>query len=297
MLSSVRVGCKEYVFVLPHFIYIREMKARVTFALILLYSAIAGADFGPGFVRDHVRVDWAEISYVIRQRSGPVLVLVPGSLVGADDWAGVVASLDPDLTIMIVELRGHGASWPPPENGTIESFANDVMQAIGHAGVGRLYVGGHSIGGMIAIEVGGRHPERVKGIVAIEGWTHYSVAQEAFGGQNDRTLSAEQKERRDELRKPVMSRWTPEQIKGFTSVWRKWNGLDVLKQTPVPVLELWGDRNQPHPTRAQMQIPDRPNIELQWIAGASHFLPLERPAEVAAAVNGFIRRVEKGASQ
>jgi pimeloyl-ACP methyl ester carboxylesterase len=46
-----------------------------------------------------------------------------------------------------------------------------------------------------------------------------------------------------------------------------------------------------------MQIPDRPNIELQWIAGASHFLPLERPAEVAAALNGFIRRVEKGASQ
>ena len=44
-----------------------------------------------------------------------------------------------------------------------------------------------------------------------------------------------------------------------------------------------------------MKIPDRPNIELRWIAGASHFLPLERPAEVAAVVNEFIKRVEKPA--
>lgn len=272
------------------------MTARVTFLFTLLCAALAGADVGSGFERDHVSVDGAEISYVIRQRSGPVLVLVPGSLVGAEDWAGVVASLDSDLTIMIVELRGHGASWPPPENGSIESFAADVLQAIGHAGVRRFYVGGHSIGGMIAIEIGGRHPKQVNGIVAIEGWTHYSVAQDAFGGQNDRTLSAAERERRDESRKPVMSRWTPAQVKGFTSIWRHWNGFDLLNQTPVPVLELWGDRNRPHPSRAQMQIPDRPNIELQWVAGASHFLPLERPAEVAAAVNGFIRRVERAAS-
>jgi pimeloyl-ACP methyl ester carboxylesterase len=63
------------------------------------------------------------------------------------------------------------------------------------------------------------------------------------------------------------------------------------------VLELWGDRNQPHPSREVMQIPDRPKIELQWITGASHFLPLERPAEVAAAVNAFVRRAEKAALQ
>jgi pimeloyl-ACP methyl ester carboxylesterase len=218
--------------------------------------------------------------------------------VGADDWSEVVASLDPDLTIMIVELRGHGSSWPPAENGSIPSFANDVLQATSHAGLGRFYVGGHSIGGMIAIEIGGRHPDLVKGILAIEGWTHYSVAREAFGAPTAETLSAAQLARRDELRTPVLSRWTPEQVKDFTSVWRKWNGFDLLNQTPVPVLELWGDRRvQPHPTRAQMQIPDRPNIELRWVAGASHFLPLERPAEVAAAVNAFIRRVEKAGRQ
>jgi pimeloyl-ACP methyl ester carboxylesterase len=260
--------------------------------LTLLCGIALGQDVGPGFVRDHVRVEGAEISYVIRHRSGPTLVLVPGSLVGADDWSEVVAGLDPDLTIMIVELRGHGSSWPPAKNGTIPSFANDVLRATSHAGLGRFYVGGHSIGGMIAIEIGGRHPDLVKGILAIEGWTHYSVAKDALGGQKD-TLSAAQLKRRDELRKPVLSRWTPEQVSDFTSVWRKWDGFDLLNQTPVPVLELWGDRRmEQRPSRAQMKIPDRPNIELRWVAGASHFLPLERPAEVAAAVNEFIKRGE-----
>jgi pimeloyl-ACP methyl ester carboxylesterase len=157
-------------------------------------------------------------------------------------------------------------------------------------------VGGHSIGGMIAIELGGRHPDRVKGMVAIEGWTHYKVARNAFNGQNDLTLSVAQRARRDELRKPVMSRWTAEQIKAFTSIWRTWNGIELLRDTPLPVLELWGDRKLPyHPNREMMQIPDRPNIELQWIAGASHFLPLERPGDVAKAMNAFIRRVEQAA--
>jgi len=44
-----------------------------------------------------------------------------------------------------------------------------------------------------------------------------------------------------------------------------------------------------------MQIPDRPNIELHWVAGASHFLPFERPGEVAEAVNAFIRHAENRA--
>jgi pimeloyl-ACP methyl ester carboxylesterase len=217
-------------------------------------------------------------------------VLIPGSFVGAEDWAPVVAALDPDFTVMIVELRGHGESWPPPRNGSIESFAADVLRAVDHAGLPRFFVAGHSIGGMIAIEIGGRHPHRLRGVVAIEGWTHYSVAKEAFEGQNDNTLSAEQRKRIAELRAPVMSRWSPGQVKEFGAIWRKWNGFDLLNRTPVPVLELWGDRNRPPAGRAQMQIPDRPDIRLQWIAGASHYLPMERPAEVAAAVNAFVRQ-------
>ena len=118
---------------------------------------------------------------------------------------------------------------------------------------------------------------------------------DAFQGQNDSTLSAAQKDRRSELRKPVMTRWTREQIADFAGIWKRWNGYEILSRTSVPVLEIWGDRKRPHPSRAQMKIPERPNIELCWIAGASHFLPIERPAELADAINRFVQRVESSA--
>jgi len=259
--------------------------------LVLCAPAAAYAHIGPGFVRDFVTVDGAKISYLQRTGPGPALVLIPGSLVGANDLLPLSAALDPRWNLMIVELRGHGESWPPPDNGTIESFAADVMRAVDHARIQQFFVGGHSIGGMIAIEIGGRHPERVKGIVSIEGWTHHSVSKTAFDGRNDLTLTAAKRQRLTELKTPVMSRWTREQVQEFTQIWKRWNGAGILERTPLPVLEVWGDRNLPHPGRTQMQIPERPNIDIQWIAGASHYLPLERPDELAAAIDNFVRRV------
>jgi len=46
-----------------------------------------------------------------------------------------------------------------------------------------------------------------------------------------------------------------------------------------------------------MQIPERANIDVAWVAGASHFLPLERPDETAAAANAFVRKVEASRQQ
>jgi len=265
------------------------------FCAMLLFGLAGGnmvcAGALPGFSRNRVAVEGAELSYLKRPGPGPVLVLIPGSFVGAEDFTGVVDGLSADLSILIVELRGHGESWPPPSHGTIERFAGDVLAAVDHAGVRRFYVGGHSIGGMIAVEIAGRRPVSVLGAIPIEGWTHHLVAKEAFGGQNDSTLSATHRERIAKLREPVMTRWTQEQRTEFAAIWRQWSGLEILRRTPVPVLEIWGDRGRSRPSMEQMQIPDRPNIELYWVAGASHYLPLERPDEVAGAINRFVERV------
>ena len=255
----------------------------------MLVAAPVAAQLGPEFVRASAPVPGAEISYLVRNASGPALVLIPGSLVGAEDWSGVVAGLDPRIKVVLIELRGHGQSWPPPEHGTIPQFAQDVLAAVKHAGLERFYLGGHSIGGMVAIEAAQQFPQRLEGVIAIEGWTHFSVAVDAFQQQNDKTLSPAQRARLAELRAPVMTRWKPEQIKDFQQIWHHWNGYAILEKTPLPVLEVWGDRNRPIPSRQLMKIPDRPNISMIWIHGASHFLPLERPAEVAAAINGFIQ--------
>ena len=62
----------------------------------------------------------------------------------------------------------------------------------------------------------------------------------------------------------------------------------VALQMPVRVLQVWGDRSEPRPDRQAMRIPDRENIQLHWIEGGSHALPLQKPAQVAAAINQFV---------
>lgn len=263
--------------------------------LCLLLASWGVALALPGFDQGRVKVDGAEIAYQIRRGPGPAVVLVPGSYVGADDWADVVAAIDRTLTVQIVEVRGHGDSWPPPVSGSIAQFAGDVFAAAAHAGLPRFYAGGHSLGGMIAIEMAAQQPAAIRGVISVEGWTHHTVARDAFGA-NANVLAPALREKLAELRKPVMTRWTKEQVTEFGAIWRQWDGGPALEQMRVPVLQLWGDRGAPPATRDKMKIPDRANIELQWVAGASHYLPMERPREVAAAINRFVldhARVER----
>jgi pimeloyl-ACP methyl ester carboxylesterase len=248
-----------------------------------------------GFERHSKKLPDATLSYVVRQATGPTLVLIPGSFDRAESWLGVVAKLDPQFQVVIVELRGHGESWPPPttETGTIEQFAKDVFACTDDAGLQSFYVGGHSIGGMVAIECARQQPARLRGVLSIEGWTRSLALARALQGRTDNTLSPEQKQQKTVLRRPTTSRWQPEQLSAFAQIWQHWNGAEILQQTNLPILELWGDRGDTErPTREALFLPERPNIELVWITGASHFLPLERPTNTAAAMNDFIRKVE-----
>jgi hypothetical protein len=77
----------------------------------------------------------------------------------------------------------------------------------------------------------------------------------------------------------------------FGSIWKQWDGSEFLKTTRLPVLELYGDRAKPRPEPSVLGIPDRPGIQLNWFAGASHSLLIERPQGVADAINQFVMAV------
>ena len=66
----------------------------------------------------------------------------------------------------------------------------------------------------------------------------------------------------------------------------------MLAATRVPVLTIWGDRGHARPTRATMQIPERANIEMEWIPNCSHSLHVEAPQRLAELINGFVRSNE-----
>ena len=250
----------------------------------------SGAGLGSKFAEHVIEVSGATIAYHVREGRSPPLVLIPGSFNAAGALEDIVDHLDPALHVVVVDLRGHGGSWPPPENGSIELFAQDVLQVLDQLELSRCFIGGHSIGGMIALEIARVRPEALHGVISIEGWTNHHAQRDAFHDDTMSTLSAEQMAERERLRQQVLHRWTDRQQADFAAVWRTWDGSDLLQRTDLPILELYGDRGREPATHEQLHIPWRDNIELRWLAGASHSLPLECPAEVARLISDFMER-------
>lgn len=265
------------------------MLRLVTTALLALAAALASPVYRSGSVR---RPDGATIAYYVRDGKGPNLVLIPGSWGDHRVFDRMVDQLPPGIRVIVVELRGHGASQPATLQPSMALFADDVLHVVDSLGLRRYYVGGHSIGGMLTIEIAGRRPAQVAGAIPMEGWTHHMVSPEAFGSATATTMTPEQQRINEEQRNRVLRKLTPGERAAFASVWKQWDGLPILESVSVPFLELWGDRGQPRPPRAKLRIPDRPNLELAWISGSSHSLLVQAPEEVARLTARFVESVE-----
>jgi pimeloyl-ACP methyl ester carboxylesterase len=244
------------------------------------------------FSKGYAEIDGARLAYLERPAPGPVLILIPGSFGTHEVYADVLPHLDPGIHLLFVNLRGHGESDPPPEDGSIEQFGADVLSVADQAGVGDFYVGGHSIGGMVALEIGRISPERVLGIVSMEGWTRWQAQRDAFGGNQAPTLAPELAERRMRNREEATRGWTEEQVREFARIWRRWDCYDFLKSTDLPILEMWGDRGREKPGIDRLYIPERENIRVAWLENSSHSILLEAPEMVAGLVNEFV--LQKG---
>ncbi|HEU0119960.1 MAG TPA: alpha/beta fold hydrolase [Bryobacteraceae bacterium] len=257
-------------------------------ALLLATAAFVNAD---GFVQ---RPDGAKIAYYVREGKGPNLVLIPGSWGDRQVFDSFIQALPDNLRVVVVELRGHGDSQPPAGNPTMETLADDVLAAVDAAvpRKTRFYVGGHSIGGMLAIEIAGRRPGQVAGAIPIEGWAHHLVQQEAFPLPAVSPLTPDEEQRNLANHARVKDRMTPAQRTAFGSVWRKWDGTKILAETPVPFLQIWGDRGRPRPSRAQLRIPEKASMEVAWMPGSTHSILIQRPGEAAKATSQFIQKNE-----
>ncbi len=257
--------------------------------------AAVNSAMAASFTHDRLTLDdGTRLAWHIREASGPTLVLIPGSWGDYLVYNRLVAHLDPNLRIIIVELRGHGDSTPATLKGSMELFADDVLKAVAHLKLERYYISGHSIGGMLAVEIAGREPKGLAGSIPIEGWTHHTVQKNAFGHLPEFPLTPEHEAERLANRDRGLARLTEAERQNFGSVWRNWDGNGALKKTRVPMLQIWGDRTMnPVPDHATMQIPDRDNIQIVWIANASHALLVEQPQAVASAINDFVLRIER----
>jgi pimeloyl-ACP methyl ester carboxylesterase len=115
---------------------------------------------------ERLRIRGREITY-LRAGSGPAVVLIHGMANTASTWNAVIPWLAEHATVVAPDLPGHGGSTNPGGDfslGAHASFVRDLMIALD---IPRATLGGHSLGGGVAMQAAYQFPERCERLVLV----------------------------------------------------------------------------------------------------------------------------------
>lgn len=99
---------------------------------------------------------------------GYPVILIHGSGAGATGWAnfrGNIAALAEKFHVYAVDMPGWGESYPVPDRGY--THPEDLVAFMDALGIEKAALVGNSMGGVIAIAVAARHPERVSHLITM----------------------------------------------------------------------------------------------------------------------------------
>jgi pimeloyl-ACP methyl ester carboxylesterase len=108
----------------------------------------------PDDLRHHfIDVDDGGRIHVVERGQGPPVVLLHGIMLSSALWAHQLRDLAVHHRVIAVDLRGHGQSLPGSAPSGIPRLAADVEAVLGALEVEQAVVVGHSMGGMVALQM------------------------------------------------------------------------------------------------------------------------------------------------
>jgi pimeloyl-ACP methyl ester carboxylesterase len=109
-------------------------------------------------------VNGLEMYYEIHGVGAP-LVVFPGAYMSVELMGDLVPALAESRQVIGVEFQGHGHTADIDRPFSYEQFADDTAALLGHVGIEQADVYGYSLGGGVALQLGLRHPGRVRKLV------------------------------------------------------------------------------------------------------------------------------------
>ena len=107
--------------------------------------------------------------FVRAGQGAPPLAFVHGFACNHADWRSQLDFFSRTNEVIACDLRGHGETPGRPHECTIAHYGGDVAALVNHLGLNGCILIGHSMGTRVVLEANRLVPERVAGIVLIDG--------------------------------------------------------------------------------------------------------------------------------
>ncbi|HEX2198545.1 MAG TPA: alpha/beta hydrolase [Burkholderiales bacterium] len=107
--------------------------------------------------------------FVRRGQGRPALIFVHGFACSHEDWQAQIDFFSKSQEVVACDLRGHGATPGRPQECSIEHYGGDVAALAGHLDLPRVILVGHSMGCRVVLEAARLDPERIAGLVLVDG--------------------------------------------------------------------------------------------------------------------------------
>ena len=253
--------------------------------------------------------------------AGPPLVLAHATGFHAHVWLPWLGAMRERFTVYAWDLRGHGESEKP---GNLEAFryealGRDLLAVADHFGLGRVFAVGHSVGGAVVVQAEVLRPGTVERATLFEP----IILPPGVTAPTQRVAAAERRRRVFASTAEMLERWAgrppfasfdPEALRDYVEHGvrpRPDGGVELkcsleaevstflqdvrsdlwarLGEYRTPTLVLAGDRSDSRAAPlAERQAARMADARAERLPGLSHFLPFERPREMAARALAFL---------
>ena len=107
--------------------------------------------------------------FVRAGRGAPPLVFVHGFACRLEDWRAQLHHFEKNHAVVACDLRGHGETPGRPHECSIAHYGGDVAALVNHLELNGCILVGHSMGTRVVLEANRLVPERIAGIVLVDG--------------------------------------------------------------------------------------------------------------------------------
>lgn len=121
--------------------------------------------------------DGVQIQLAEWEGEGKDVLCIHGITANCRCWDVIAEAASPWHRILAMDLRGRGLSEVPASGYSIDHHCRDILALMDDLGIERGVIMGHSLGAFISAVFGARYPERVQGIILVDGGGKLSEAQ------------------------------------------------------------------------------------------------------------------------